>query len=434
MRRILLGFLSLVVASCAHVPQNEMNGQDTASVADMHANEAPLVVMIGVDGLRWDAIDRHNAPTLQALAQGGMRPQSMIPVMPTKTFVNFYTLATGLYPEHHGIVTNAPYDRSFGEGFVNQTSPGEARWWGGEPIWVTAEQQDVRTGVMFWLGSEAPIKGVRPTEWRPFDQNKPYDERVEEVLGWLARDGEERPGFVAFYMSAVDTAAHRFGPESDEEGQAIALVDQTIASFLEGLEALGLRDQANIIIVSDHGMTHTLQSDYIYLDDYVSLDGIYVPELEGRYGNSYQPFVQIFAEEGGQDLDTVYDALNGVNPHMHVYRRDALPETYHFNHPDRGADLFVEAELGRSIRLRAPEPQWPTPIPGTHGYDNREEDMHATFIGNGPAFPVGERPDSFENVNVYLMIACILGLTPAETDGDEALVESLLTQTCPSFH
>src|SRR3982751_6516770 len=71
---------------------------------------APILLLVSFDGWRWDYIDRLAAPNLKALAARGVRARTLIPSFPVLTFPNHYTIATGLYPEHHGIVANVMRD------------------------------------------------------------------------------------------------------------------------------------------------------------------------------------------------------------------------------------------------------------------------------------------------------------------------------------
>ena len=419
--RAITGLVLLTLASCAHPP------------APPAASEAPIVLMIGLDGLRHDAIDRWDAPNLRALAARGVRPQSMYPVMPSKTFTNFYSLATGLYPEHHGMISNAPYDRAFDEVFSNRNGgPQDPRWWAGEPIWITAEKQGQQANIMFWLGSEIEHDGIRPSVWHPYVHEMPYEDRVAEVLSWFDAPADQQPRLAAVYFDLVDTVTHRTGPFTPEEGEAVARVDALVGELIDGLTARGLIDRTNIIVVSDHGMVPVEMERSVAIDALADLDGLFIPEFSGRYGPGLEPFVMAYGEP--EAVDRAFEALDGANEHVSVYRRGDMPETWHFDHPDRGPDLLILAEpgwllTGRDASFAGP---WPAGMHGTHGYDNRDESMGATFIGAGPIFPAGTRPDAFENVNVYLMIACALGLEPAQTDGDPALVDQITGGRCPA--
>lgn len=415
--------LALVLAACSHTP-----GPSAGTPA-----EEPIVLMIGLDGLRYDAIDRWEAPNLRALAARGTRPERMIPVMPSKTFVNFYSLATGLYPERHGMVSNSPWDATHQRHFsAREGSPQDPFWWDGEPIWITAERQDVRSHIMFWLGSETHFDGDRPTVWHPYQHEMPYEERVAEVLSWFDAPAAEQPRFAAVYIDHVDTVTHRAGPFTPEEGEAVARVDELVGMLVDGLEERGLLERANIIVVSDHGMAPVSTERTIMVDAYSDLDGLFVEEFSGPYGAGLEPFLMAYGED--EAVERAYRELLGAHEHMTPYRRQDMPESWHFDYPGRGPDLFVLADPEWLITLSTADLSNPylASLHGTHGYDNRAESMGATFIGAGPVFPQGARPVEFENVNVYGIVACALDIEPAQTDGDPREIERVTGGNCPA--
>jgi len=394
----------------------------TASNTDgKQANAEPIVIMVGIDGLRWDAIDRHPAPTLQALANEGVRAEAMTPVMPSLTFVNFYALATGLHAENTGITGNMPYSKTHDE-VMGRDMHGEARWWGGEPIWVTAEKQDVRTAAMFWLGSEAEIKGTRPTHWTPYEHNKPHKDRVDKILEWLALPESERPRLLTLYFSDVDSALHRYGPETQEEANAIMKVDNSLADLRAGIADLGLTDRVNLVVVSDHGMTKIDPEFMVYLDDYIDLDKVFVPVFNSKDGPRSNPFANLFVKNGN-DVDAIYNKLKGAHSGIKVYKRADIPKKWHLNSSDRTGDIFIAIDQGGMIFARSLTSVYKYPATGMHGYDRFDQDMQATFIAAGPNFKKGVTAKAFENVEVYGIVARALGIKPAKTDGNIKNVE-----------
>lgn len=420
---VTLAFAALILfAGCVHNPVVPGAAGDARST-----DTAPRVLMIGLDGLSPEMLARWDAPNLKALAARGVTADAMIPVMPSVTFVNFYSIATGLYPESHGMVANAPYDRALDEQFQSATGPQEARWWQGEPIWVTAEKQGLPTAIMFWLGSEVDHQGVRPTRWTPYQHDKPYQERVDEVLAWYDGPEDARPRFAAVYFDRVDTAGHFFGPDAPETEAAVAEVDGYVGQLVEGLRARGVIQNTTIIVVSDHGMARIKSEQIVEVGSHLDLTKLVVPQFAGPYGGSAQPFLQVYGEAG--DIETAYAGLKGLHPHIDVWRRGEMPAHFRFDHPTRGPDLFILAAPGWLVRS-ADVGGWRPPIPGVHGYNNLDPSMRATFIGAGPIFPEGETADAFENVNVYLMAACALGIVPAKTNGDPAIVESITGGRC----
>ncbi len=419
--------LAAALAGCTHRTPEPAPPVD-APVSPSES-EAPLVLMIGLDGLHPSMVERWEAPNLKALAARGVMAERMIPVMPSVTFVNFYSIATGLYPKHHGMVANYPYDAAADEFFDPATGPQQERWWQGEPIWVTAEKQGLPASIMFWLGSEVAHDGVRPTRWTPYEHDKPYQDRVDEVLAWYDAAEADRPRFAALYFDRVDTAGHYTGPNSNATREAVAEVDGYVGQLVEGLTARGLIGRTTIIIVSDHGMAWIDPQQVVDIGAFMDLGALTVPQFNGPYGGSAHPFIQIYGEAGA--IAETYAALKDVHPNIHVYTRETMPAHYHFDHPTRGPDLFVVGDPGWTVR-NANLGGWRPPIPGMHGFDNLEPVMGATFIGAGHIFPEGEVVAPFENVNVYSFIACALGLEPAETDGDPAVVEAVTGGQCPA--
>jgi predicted AlkP superfamily pyrophosphatase or phosphodiesterase len=392
----------------------------------------PLVIMIGIDGLRADTLDRMPAPNIQALADSGVRA-NMIPAMPSKTFVNFYSLATGLYPEHHGMTSNYPYDKKLGRKFERKTDVSDPAWWGGEPIWITAEKQGLKSATYFWVGSEVSIDGVAPTYWKPYEQNKDYGERVDEVLAWLQLPILQRPKLVTLYFSAVDSAAHDFGVGSAEERAAVARVDQHVGDLIQGLKQLGLYQQANIIVVADHGMANLSDERLINLDELIDLSAFDVSDWNNKQKPLYAPFLSLYG--GEKEIDAAHKQLQGFNPHLQVFRRGVFPDNYHLDHPDRGPDLMIMADVGWSIYASINKAQPQTLVAtgrsvATHGYDNLDPVMQATFVATGPLFKKQVRAKAFENIEVYGLLACALGIKPAKTDGDIQGMQGMLTQTC----
>ena len=393
----------------------------TPETATNQAKVEPIVIMVGIDGLRWDALDRYDAPTLETLASEGVRAASMTPVMPSKTFVNFYTLATGLYADSTGITGNLPFSKEYDE-VMGRDMHGETRWWGGEPIWVTAEKQGVKSAAMFWLGSEAEIKGKRPNHWMPYEHNMPHKERVDQVLEWLALPEAERPRLLTIYFSDVDSAGHMSGPETPEVGNALRKVDDSLADLRAGIEKLGFTDRVNLVVVSDHGMTKIDPEFMVYLDDYISMETLFIPSFHSQAGPHADPFVHIFVKEDA-NIDDVYNKLKGAHKGIHVYKRADIPVDWHLNNEDRTGDIFVVADEGGMIFARNLTSTYKYPAIGMHGYDRFTQDMQATFIAAGPNFKKGVKAKAIENVEVYGIIARALGITPAKTDGNIENVE-----------
>ena len=421
-----LGVISLIIAAF-FVPS--VSAADTATNSDDQ-----IVILVGIDGLRADAIDRANAPNMRALAARGVRAEGMTPAMPSKTFVNLYSLATGLHPKNNGIISNYLYDRKIGREMDRGRDIQDARWWGGEPIWVTAEKQGVKTGTNTWLGAEAPVGGVQPTYWNPYKKShksEVYAARVDQVLEWLDLPDGKNVRLGTLYFSAVDDAAHQNHVNSPQELQAIEMLDDQMGRLVKGLKDRGLYDRTNIIVVSDHGMIDLSPDRIINLDPLMNVSPFITPDWNRSRGPAYLAFMNLYGDE--DVIEAAFQKLNGSHPHLRVLRRGAFPENYHFDHPDRAPDLMLLADPGWVVY--ASEDQTPPPsflpfLKATHGFDNLHPDMRATFIAAGPSFKEGLITKPFNNIEVYGIIACALGITPAKTDGDIQNVTHFMARKC----
>ena len=371
------------------------------------------VVLVSLDGFRWDYLDRGLTPNLSRLAREGVRAEAMVPVFPTKTFPNHYTIVTGRYPAKHGILGNVFTAPDLGARYTlrDRDAVRDGRFYLAEPIWVTAERQGRRTAPLFWPGSEAAINGVRPAYSLAFDGEMPDTARVRRLLEWLDLPLDRRPTFLTLYSSGVDNAGHEYGPDSLETSRAIAQADSLIGLLAA---ALAERGPANLVIVSDHGMASTGPDRVIWLDDYISADAMQVDEMSA--------LLTAWPSAGRED--SVYRALKRA-PHLVVYRRAELPARFHLEGSPRVPPIVAVADAGWTMARRTASGR-PAILLGNHGYDDTVSSMRAIFIANGPAFRRGVTVPPFRNIHVYPLLAEVLGLTPAATDGSLDSVRGLL--------
>ena len=384
--------------------------------------EKAILILVSIDGFRWDYLDRLAPPTLSRLAANGVRAEGLIPQFPSKTFPNHYTIVTGLTLAHHGIVSNnmrAP-DIPGEFSMSNRDVLADPRWWGGEPIWNTAEKQGRRAGAMFWPGSETVIGGRQATFWTPFDDGLPNSERVNTVLGWLRLPEEERPSFVTLYFSDVDSAGHSRGPDSAEVRDAVQRVDQSIAQLVQGVGQAGLGDRVHYVVVSDHGMAQLSPDRMILLDDYIDVTTADVVD--------WAPVLALSPKDG--DVDKLYAALKDKHPALDVYRSSDIPAAYRLAGHPRLPAIFAIAREGWFPTSKKEVQRWGQPdrhAPGgTHGYDAQVKSMQGLFIAAGPRIRAGVTVAPFENIHLYDFMCAVLGLQPAKNDGDSAVTRDML--------
>jgi predicted AlkP superfamily pyrophosphatase or phosphodiesterase len=410
--RMQAGGLGVLLLACT--------GPGAAGRAAPGPEAGPIVVLVSLDGFRYDYLDRYASPNLHRIIAGGVRAP-LVPAFPTKTFPNHYTIVTGLFPEHHGVVENTIYDPVFDALFRMSDSAAvtDARWWGGEPLWVTVEKQHRIAAAYFWPGSEAAIEGVRPHYWERYDTRVPNATRVRQVLDWLALPVDRRPSFVTLYFSDVDHAGHESGPGSPEVAAAVLRVDSAVGMLLDGIARGGLRSTVDVIVVSDHGMSPTTPDSVVVLDDYLSL-ALLARSVGGN------PLFGLWPRPGMED--SVYRALYGKHPHLAVWRKAEIPARFHYRDNRRIPPVLALADPGWSVVLRRSDVlQHPETLRGgAHGYDDTVSVMRAIFLASGPAFRNGYVAPAFRNIHIYDLIAGILGLTPASNDGSADSTAALL--------
>jgi predicted AlkP superfamily pyrophosphatase or phosphodiesterase len=404
---------TLALTSCASVPSDS----PTAGSAPVATPAAPKLLLVSIDGLRADMLDRGITPNLSRLVDGGVRARWMTPSYPSLTFPNHYTLVTGLRPDHHGIIHNSMHEDALGSFRLSKREAvTDARWWGGEPIWVGAENAGVRTATLSWPGSEAAIQGVRPSQWRTYDASVPLPDRVDQVLGWVGQTDADAPRLVTLYMEQVDHAGHDHGPDSPEYAAAIGEVDAAIGRLLDGLQSRGLDASTNVIVVSDHGMASVPDGQTIAIEDMVDPTIATDVSMGQSVGFAPLPGKRREAEK----------VLLGAHAQYDCWTRQTLPARWHYGSNPRIPPIVCQMHEGWNALSRASVAARAPGTRGSHGYDNALPSMRAVFIARGPSFKQGQTIEGFDNVDVYPLLARLLGVPAAPNDGDpERLLPAL---------
>ncbi len=368
----------------------------------------PLIVLISIDGFKPEYLQRGLTPQLSELANTGAVAQGMYPVFPSLTFPNHYSIVTGLYPDHHGIVNNQMKDSAIEEPFKlsSRTAVSNPAWWaGGVPIWVTAQQQGLKSSTLFWPGSESANQGIQPNEWLYYDKNLNASSRVSKLLEWLNRPQSRRADFATLYFEDVDSMGHRYGPRSQEVNQAISQVDEAISQMIQGLKDLGLYDQTTFVIVSDHGMAEVPAENRIQLKSLLSNFSSVSVEWQGPLAGM---------NLHGAPENNVLSALH--HRHMSCWPKRKIPVKYHFGTNSRIPDIICLADIGWTISEGAALYS----IPGQHGYDPTLSDMQGIFIASGYGIKKIQL-DHFENIEVYPILCHLLGIQAEKNDSQDQL-------------
>jgi len=376
------------------------------------AQKAHYVVLVSLDGFRWDYARRENATHLLALGkQGVWAPEGMLPSYPSLTFPNHFTIVTGLYPEHHGLVANSFYDatKQARYAIADAQAVTDGSWYSGTPLWSLAESQGMRSAILFWPGSEAKIAGFEPTWYARFDSKTEASDavekaRIDNALALLKLPAAERPHFIAIYYSEPDHEGHMFGPDAPETRAAALKVDGLVGKLKAALDSTGL--PVDLVVVSDHGMVK-VEGGWITLDQFADLTGF---EAAGSllYGKTEE------------DRARVYNQLKKASSQFVVYRRKDMPADLNYNQNPREGDPVVVATGPYAIRAHGPPAgkEDRPPTAGMHGFDpGKVPQMKASFFAAGPDILEGKTVAPFENVNLYPWLAHLLGLSAPKSDG-----------------
>ena len=405
-------FLATVLACAATEPgqpaPEPLTSAGTGGTNDPSVFVRPYVVLVSFDGFRADYLDRFDTPGFDRLAARGVRASGLVSVFPSLTFPAHYSIATGLHPEAHGVVANRFYDpvRDDEFDYREREDAQDGSWWAGEPIWVTAEKQGMVAAALFFPGTEADIGGVRPSHWRPYDGSVPNVERIKQVLAWLAMPAVERPHLITLYFSLVDSAGHRLGPAHADIGESVEAADRLLGQLMNGLDALPHAEQTGLVVVADHGMAAVDPERLTVLPEMADLSDARLvaagPSMSVHVGNPDR-------------AATLRDELNTRLVHARAYLREELPEHLHARGNPRIGDIVVLPNgmgfVGFSSfveRLRVTFRQ------GQHGWDPRLPAMHGIFLAAGPGIETGVTLPPVEAVDVYPLVAHLLGLTPAD--------------------
>lgn len=379
----------------------------------------PYVILISADGFRYDFAEKYGATNLLNLSSNGVRAESMIPSYPSLTFPNHYTLITGLYPSHHGLVNNSFYDRNkndfYGMRKMNLVTNGS--WYGGTPIWVLAEQQKMLSASFYWVGSEADVQGIRPTYYYSYNEVIPIDRRIQIVKDWLQLPEDQRPHLITFYFPEVDHNGHEFGPEAPQTEQSVRWLDSSVQKLVTEVNKTGL--PINFIFVSDHGMT-TVDTEHPVILPNSLID-------TSKFRISYGGEIAMLYAKNKADIPEMYNKLKLKEDGFKVYLRDNMPDSLHYGTADdvmdRIGDILLITDWPREFGTPGRKMK-----SGAHGFNPYTvKDMHATFYAWGPAFKNHLTIPAFQNVNVYPIVADILGLKyDFKIDGTQEVAKEIL--------
>ena len=387
----------------------------------------PIVILISLDGFRHDYVERFQPENLSKFVKVGTAAEALIPSFPTKTFPNHYTIATGMLPEHHGLVDNSFYEPFKDQVYTmgNRDIVQDGYWYGGTPLWVLAENNGIKAVSYFFVGSEAPVQGIRPSEYFDYDGRVPNLTRISKVFEWLQLPDAERPRFIALYFSDMDDVGHAYGPSNDEKlDERLTRLDHELGALFEGIKSFDL--PINVIIVSDHGMADVQKDKLINLDELT--EGI-----QARIVNN-GALAHVHLEDKS-DQKAAIELIQSRSAHITI---DDLEENENYTDtsrfPQRIGDFLILPEFGYYLadnrgmmRYQNRAALLKTDVFGEHGFSPRNKDVWGIFYANGPQIKSENQIDAFQNIHIYPMICKLLGLPISEEiDGKLEILKPIL--------
>ena len=386
------------------------------------------VLMVSFDGFRYDYIDMCDTPNFDKIAQNGVKADALIPVFPSLTFPNHYSIATGSYAGTHNITGNTFYDKALKREYslYKKNTVRDPYFYKSEPIWVTAERQGLKSASYFWVGSEAPIKGYSPSIFKYYDGTIPFKTRIDSIISWFELPEKQRPDLSMLYFSEPDQTGHDLGVDNIKTISVIEEMDELLGYLIDRLETLDIYSKLDLIIVSDHGMTNVDRDRRIIIDDYLKE---YINQLIIRGKGA---FMQIDVE-GYKDFNsnTFFKELQKI-PNASVWPKDEIPDRFKFNNHNTG-DYLILADEGWLLTTRENFDKSKFTLGGMHGYDPLLPNMHGIFYAIGPSIKSGHSIKSFENIHIYPFICKLLDIDPYSNqldspEGEIKVLEGILNK------
>ncbi|HJD92580.1 ectonucleotide pyrophosphatase/phosphodiesterase [Bacteroides coprosuis] len=376
------------------------------------SSERIYTVLVSLDGFRWDYTELYQTPFLDKMAQRGVSAV-MLPSYPASTFPNHYTIATGLTPNRNGLINNTFWDSEFNQTYSmgDKSTRYDPKFYLGEPIWVTAQQQGIKTASIYWVGSDVKIKGTYPDFYLKWD-NTPrlnFEQRIDKAIELLSKSEAERPQLIMLYMEEPDGKGHHFGPKSTEVEDEVRKLDKLMGYLMNRIATLPYSSRINLIVTSDHGMTDISNDRFIDMNEYLKPEWCEV--VSGRTPTS------IFTKP--EFRETVYQSLKKA-PHIHVWKKEDIPSELAYGSSHRIGDIVVAPELGWQFSNQ------PRNQKGAHGYFPSDKDMQVMFRAYGPSFKENYIHTDFVNTDIYVLLCNILNIKPANTEGIFNRVEGIL--------
>ncbi|XP_053470636.1 ectonucleotide pyrophosphatase/phosphodiesterase family member 7 isoform X2 [Ictalurus furcatus] len=374
---------------------------------------------------RWNYDEDVHTPNMDLLVREGVKAKYITPPMITMTSPSHFTTITGRWIEDHGVVHNMMFNSTTLLKLTHKNTLKRSVWWdnGALPLWITAQNQGLKTASYFYPGGgvnysgQAVDRSLVEAEGHPDANETEWRLKIDIVLGWFTKENFD---FVTLYYGEPDNVGHKVGPETEERKKIIEQIDRLIGYLRESIQKNNLADQLNVIITSDHGMTTVKKSPAvkeIKLSEYMNFTQLTHFDIL-----DYGGFGMIRPKVG--KVQEVYDKLKNAHPNLTVYKKEEIPENFHIAKNSRIQDLVLIGDLGFNLNSRI--------IlyvnKGDHGFSNQEMDMKTIFRAFGPDFRKNFLAEPFDSVSIYPLMCKLLGVDPAPNNGSLSDTQAMLVE------
>ncbi|KAM6968123.1 LOW QUALITY PROTEIN: ectonucleotide pyrophosphatase/phosphodiesterase family member 7-like [Aplochiton taeniatus] len=386
------------------------------------ATQRNKLLVVSFDGFRWDYDQDVDTPNLDQLVLDGVKAKYITPPMITMTSPSHFTTITGRWIEDHGVVHNMMYNATTNLKLPHKLTMKKSEWWdnGVLPLWITAQNQGLKTGSFHYPGGgvnysgQAVNRALVENHGDPDANETLWKQNVHTVLHWLAQEDFD---FVTLYYGEPDNVGHAVGPETEARKKIIQQIDRLVGYLRDAMETFQLTQSLNVILTSDHGMTTIKKRpvvDEIVLQEYLNLLQLTSFELldYGGFG--------IMTPRKGKEQE-VFEALSKA-PNLTVYRKEDIPDSFHISRNKRIQPIMVVADLGFNLNSRFPV----YVNKGDHGFHNGEMDMKTIFRAFGPDFKANYMSEPFDSVHIYPLMCELLHIQPAPNNGSITFTQGML--------
>ncbi len=352
----------------------------------------PYVLLISLDGFRWDYAERGITPNLDRIKQEGVSALSFKPSFPSVTFPNHLSIITGMYPQNHGLILNF-FENLYGERYrlSDTNAVKNPAWYWGEAFWETARRNKIITASYYWPGSEVWDENRRPNYYKAYNHNEPHENKINGIIEWLRLPYNERPHFITLYFHDTDSEGHKHGTNSPQIDSTIAVLDSLIGVIRQRIELIGMKDSVNIIILSDHGMTNIREDGIINIKEIIG-------EIDCDVNSSSA--ITMIKPKNEKDIELVFNKLKKAEQNYKVYYKKDVPAYWNFSRNPYIYPIVVIADVGYKLIYGKSTYN----AVAEHGYDSHQIDMHGIFFAVGSKFKKNYRVGTLENVDIYPLL------------------------------